>query len=190
MPRPLIRRLAFVTPLILFLVSPACSYLGERKPDRAPNWKVKVLSVTSPSDVPVARRSPFGGTQPAAAEAAPAGSRWVVVNIELTAPSVGASLEPEWIKVIDQVGSGHAVLALISTPASGQAAEYLYFKDSGGLGVVSKEGGLLWVFQYGHVSFHTTSPQKVSLLFSLPSATRPATLVVGNSGTVDLPREK
>jgi hypothetical protein len=190
MPRPLIRRLAFATPLILLLASPACSYLGGRKPDGAPNWKAKVLSVTSPSDVPVLRRSPFGGTQPAVAEAAPAGSRWVVIDIELTAPSVGAALEPEWIKVIDQVGSGHAALALISTPASGEAAEYLYFKDSGGLGVISKEGKLLRMFAYGKLSFQTTSPQKVSLLFSLPSATKPATLVVGNSGAIDLPRAK
>jgi hypothetical protein len=113
-----------------------------------------------------------------------------VINIELKAPSVGASLERQVIKVIDAAGGGHAVLALSSIRESGGAAGYLYFKDSEGLGAVSKEGTLRWLFGYDKVSFETTSPQKVSLLFSPPSATKPASLVVGDTGMVALPQPK
>jgi len=186
MPRQLIRRLVFSTPLILLLASPIWSQQGQQKPDTAARWKAKVLNVTSPSQVPIVRRSQFGGTLPAAAEAAPAGSRWVVINIELTAPNVGASLEPQAIRIIDKASGVHAALALSSTPESGKAPDYLYFKDSEGLGLINKEGKLLWMFGYGKLSFQTTSPQKVSLLFSPPSATKPASLVVGDSEAVVL----
>jgi len=189
MPRNSIRRLAFATPLILLLANLSYSQQGERKPDTVPSWKVKVLSVTSPSKVPVMHLSGFGGTLPAEAEAAAANSRWAVISIELTAPSVGASLKPQTIKVTDQVGAGHAALALSPTPQSGTPPEYLYFQDSEGLGQVS-EGKMIWVFGYGKLSFQTTSPQKVSLLFSLPSATKLASLVVGDSGPVVLPQAK
>jgi len=113
-----------------------------------------------------------------------------VINVELTAPSVGASLEPQMIRVIDGAGGGHTVLALSWIPESGEVPNYVYFKDSQGLGAISKEGTLRWLFGYDKVSFQTTSPQKVSLLFSSPSATKPASLVVAGTTMTPLTQPK
>lgn len=156
----------------------------------AATWKIQILGASRPATVRLERRSRYGGTEPASDTPAPEGKRWVVVRASATAPSVGATLKPDEIRITDNSGNTHAGLALTHIPADGTAPSFLYFEDSEGLGFISAEGEINWLTAYGKVSFQTVQSLKIALLFALPSSATAVSLEVGNSGKMALPKAK
>jgi len=144
----------------------------EKKINKLEQWQVKVLKMTSSNKVSVL----------VGFETAPVGSRWLMIDVEFTAPE--ASLEPQDIKIKDKMDNIYSAVGLCATPKLNESPKYGSFDDWESKGVIDKNGDLEWMVAYGKLEVLKTLSLKISFLFVPPSGTKPTLLIFGKKVVV------
>lgn len=151
-------------------------------------WKVNIVQVSQPDTVKIKSKNFNEDDEPS-----PPGKKWLTLAIELTPPSAEASLLIKQIKLVDESSGIQTPLSLAPTQDA-EVPKFTYFSDSfgvdmigrnqAGLGVVDKEGKLVWLYTLNKETnevvliIKKVEPQKMVLLFAIPASARNLSLQI------------
>lgn len=174
-------------PVIVFCLLQPCILLAERRHKETPSsngsdWVVKIVKAAQPESVTIQRPHPYGQIGPPnnREERAPAGSRWLVLTVQLKAPAK-SDVAADQIKVIVDDSE--------SAPALGHRLdpEFVLFSEMP-VGIAHREGSCFFISVGGPVRVAPgEEPSEVSLLFSVPSSSKQLQLQIGAGPRTPVP---
>ena len=158
------------------------SALSQEKPDDEQStntWNTMILGFLQPETVNIRAYRIYTET------AAPQDRVWLIVGAELTPPDTGTMLEGKEINIIDGEGNLCPLISIYKYSESGNAPyDYLDHPD----GMAIYEGGsVLWEVENSIITFQTTDPVKVNLLFAVPPALESWSLRIGEDEPIAPP---